>query len=114
MIGRWLVAFVVTQAIEAPILALGAGGDGPPRRPLARWAIAVGASAITHPFVFVAIRWLPVATRPVRTVGAELLAWGIEGLWLRAFGVRRPFLWSLVANAASEGLGTLGWLWWTS
>lgn len=97
----WLCWFLFTQIVEIPIYSWPLRG---------RVAVAFGASAITHPvvwFVFPRLihAWLPMA------ICAELFAVAVEALWLRAFGVKRALLWSLVANSASFGLGMLGWPW---
>ncbi len=44
---------------------------------------------------------------------AEGFAVIAEGFYLRAFEVQRPFVWSLVANAASVVVGSVGvWILW--
>ena len=40
-------------------------------------------------------------------VAAETFAVLVEGVFLALFGLRQAFLWSLLANAASLGLGLL-------
>ena len=106
----WLGAFAFTEIVEAPIY----------RRLLGvSWLSSLGASAITHPFVWFVFprlraRWLPT------TVGSELFAWLVEGAWFfllsRRAGaagttVARALLVSLLANAASEGLGLSSRAW---
>lgn len=111
---KWLVAFLFTQAIELPVWlwALRRGprrpGPGASARPgrLGAVAIALGASALTHPivwFVFPPLQprlgyWPMVAL-------AEVFAVVVEALYMRAEGVRYALGWSLAANAASFGLG---------
>ncbi|MEZ4315722.1 MAG: hypothetical protein R3F14_47505, partial [Polyangiaceae bacterium] len=91
-------------------------------REVRRWGwrvgVAFGASAITHPVVWFAMPTLAIAllrvaawTGPfefspeLSTTIYGLLAEGfavtVEALYLRAFGVRRPLLWSVIANASS-------------
>jgi hypothetical protein len=99
----WLAAFALTQAVEIPVVwrAL------PERGRWARLAIAAGGSALTHPIVwFVAPRVIP-AGWTVRVAVAETFAVLVEAVWLRAFGVRRAFWWSLLANASSLATGLL-------
>jgi hypothetical protein len=122
-IGRWALAFVLTQVIEVPIYVRGLK---------ARPGAAFGASAITHPVVWWVMpavwRALYVAMRGVAPgfrlgevgyfvgygVVAEGFAVGVEAAWFRVLGYRRAVLWSVVANGASAltGLGlqaVFGW-----
>lgn len=97
---RWLVAFAITQAVETPIYVRAQPGVRWPRR----LAVAFGASAITHPLVWLAPReafgsWIGYV------LAAETFAIVVEALWLRAFGVARAGWWSLLANAASVAIG---------
>ena len=95
----------------------------PARRPLAaRVVIAFGASALTHPIVWFVMPWLATsllaalarAGLPLgvttRTLVYGALAEGfavlVEAAYLRAFGLRRAFAWSLTANVASVIVGT--------
>jgi len=112
MITSWLLAFALTQVIEAPIYTVGIH-----RSTQRRWttalAIALGASAITHPFVWFVFPNLIDAPIP-RIAISEVFAWSVELAWLAAFRVPRPWLWSSLANGASFGTGvvlslTLGW-----
>lgn len=113
---KWLVAFLFTQAIELPVwlwaLRRAPRRTGPREAarpgPAGAVLIALGASALTHPvvwFVFPELRpwigyWPMVAL-------AEAFAVGVEAVYMRAEGVRWAVGWSLVANAASFGLGIL-------
>lgn len=100
----WLRAFLFTEAVEAPIY-----------RALvkARWRVGLGASAITHPFVWFAfpyLRFIPGVSYLVMVVLAELFAWSVEAVYLRLLlrvSVIRAMLVSLIANGASLGLGLL-------
>lgn len=107
MIGAWLAAFALTQAIEAPIYVSGAR---------ARWTEALSASALTHPFVwFVIPRLVDGALIPagfgvwdrwlVMFVVAETFAVIAEAAYMAWLGRRRPLLWSAIANAASVTIG---------
>lgn len=122
-VGRWALAFVLTQAIEVPIYVRGLK---------ARPGVAFAASAITHPVVwwvmpavwraaYVAARGMDRGFR-LGEVGyfvgygvvAEGFAVGVEAAWFRMLGYRRALLWSVLANGASAltGLGlraVFGW-----
>jgi hypothetical protein len=69
-----------------------------------RLALAFGASAITHPFVWflfprlVEDYWTMVAL-------AETFAVVVEAVWLWRFGLKRAILWTLLANGTSVGIG---------
>jgi hypothetical protein len=96
----WLAAFVFTQLVEVPIYSVGLRC-----RP---W-VAFGASAITHPIVWLGLPPLVPRTGYVAAVVmAELFAWLMEtayfALLLRR---RRAWFWALVANGASLGAGLL-------
>jgi hypothetical protein len=95
---RWAAAFVFTQIVEIPIY----------RRHLdvGFWA-AFGASAITHPLVWLLLgshAWQAPWT--VQVTAAEVFAWLAEAAYFE-FGFRRrgALFWSFVANAASLALG---------
>jgi hypothetical protein len=96
----WLAAFAVTQIIEMPIYVFALR-----ERPwVQRLALAFGASAITHPFVWflfprlVEDYWTMVAL-------AETFAVVVEAVWLWRFGLKRAILWTLLANGTSVGIG---------
>jgi hypothetical protein len=103
---RWLVAFAFTQVVEVPLWILALRRWGAPRRHVATLAaIAFGASALTHPIVwFVFPRIVPFGY-VVMVAAAETFAVVVEAIYMRAFGLRRALLASLVANGASAGLG---------
>ena len=107
----WLLAFALTQLIEAPIYTWAL------RRAERPWLsailIALGASAITHPFVWFAFPAL-IDHDVIRLVVSELFAYGVEFGWLALFRVPRAWLWAAAANGASFGFGlvlslVLGW-----
>ena len=104
----WLAAFVFTQIVEIPIYLVALARVPRPSSRLRDLLIAFGATAITHPLF-----WLlfPKNLSPhaylTATALAEMLVVLVEAAWLRAFGVRRAILWSVLANAASLGLGLL-------
>ncbi len=123
---KWLEAFTFTQIVELPFwflaFRIGPRRTGPgaevAERPTRTMAIllGLGASALTHPFVWFAFPQLG------KTLGywpmialAEAFAVGVEAAYARAEGVRWAIGWSLAANAASFGLGVLIlWPWWRS
>ncbi len=97
---RWAAAFVFTQIVEIPIYRrhLGVGF----------WA-AFGASAITHPLVWLFLgshAWRAPWTAQV--VAVEVLVWLTEAAYFGvAFRRRGALRWSFVANAASLTLGLI-------
>lgn len=99
---EWLVAFGLTQAVEAPIYARVLA---PPRRALR----ALLPSALTHPAIWFAIapRW--TGSYLAMVVVAETFAVAVETLALVALRARRPLAWSAVANAASFAAGMLAY-----
>ena len=100
----WLSAFLVTQAFEMPVYVYALRERPWPKR----LAIAFGASAITHPLVFLGAPLLieSVGYGPYVAI-AETFAIVVEAVYLRAFGVSNPLAWSLGANAASWLSGRL-------
>jgi len=100
VLEAWLRAFLFTQLVEVPIYVRGLR-CGP--------LVAFGASAITHTIVwfgFFSPHWH--AAYASRFAAAELFAWLAEAAYFRLlFRRRRALAWSLVANAASVGLGLL-------
>jgi hypothetical protein len=113
---RWLIAFAFTQVVECPIwvgaLRRCARARGPRRSGWLELGIAFGASAITHPIVWFVIPHLWLSAH--RALGywgmvatGEAFAVIVEAEYAEGFGLRRAWIWSLVANAASFGLGLL-------
>jgi len=98
---RWLAAFAITQIVETPIYARAQPGVSWQRR----LAIGAGASAVTHPVVWFVIPRIVTHGWITHLLVAEAFAIGVEGLWLRAFGVQRALLLSVFANACSVGVG---------
>ena len=100
----WLSAFLVTQVVEMPVYAYAFRERSWPRR----LAYGFGASAITHPFVFLAAPLLIDSVGYGAYVGiAEGFAIGAEALYARWLGLRNPLLWSLGANGLSWVTGRL-------
>jgi hypothetical protein len=99
---HWLLAFAFTQLIEIPIYNYALREFNFSR--LKRFAVAFGASAITHPVVWFAFpRWMP-NTPVVMLIASELFAIVVEAAYLRAFRLSRSLGWSLVANSLSFGI----------
>jgi hypothetical protein len=94
----WAWAFAFTQLIEAPIYRrlFGCG-----------WARALGASAITHPLIWLAFPHLPFPY--VQSVAlVELFAWLGEALYFaRPYGTKRALWVALITNFVSCTLGFL-------
>lgn len=128
-LGRWFWSFAFTQIVEVPIYLRAL--SGPDRVPAPPWPHRVGlaflASALTHPYVWfvffplffagpldgLAWRWPLFHDHRYAfyLVFAETFAVVVEAVLLRACGLRRAFLWALLANAGSAGLGFLSrWL----
>ena len=100
---------MLTQAVEMPIYGVALRK----RRVVHALLVAFGASAITHPVVWFVFPRLEIPYWWM-VVAAELFAVGCEALYLRLLGVRDAILWSLLANAASAGVGFVlraGWGW---
>lgn len=115
----WLVAFLITQAIEVPVWTLALSRDGPARSRLSRLELAFLASLATHPAAWIlawdlARRWPggPEEGRWVSVALAELFAWAVEARLMHHAGLARAAWWSLAANLLSFGLGkvVVGWL----
>ena len=101
----WLLAFLITQAIEVPIYTIALRHRGLSTASL----LGVGASACSHPLVWFVIQplMLPRADYIAFVITAEVFAWAAEALYLRMASVPwRSSLWiSLVANSVSVTLG---------
>jgi hypothetical protein len=99
----WLMAFLITVAVETPIVvALTRDLDTSwPRRTL----IAVFAQLVTHPLVWFVFPYLVGLTGRTSMALAELWAWLAEavfyGLVLRGLSPARALGVSAIANAAS-------------
>lgn len=102
----WSFAFLFTQAFEVPIYLFMMDRQRLPLSSAARVAVAFGASGLTHPIV-----WFLIPKLGLPFVGyvalAEVFAVSVEALYFARFGLRRPLLWSFVANATSASLGLL-------
>ena len=106
----WLWAFLFTQAIEVPIYARILSGSWP-----RRLALAFGASAVTHPLIYLVLPELWPGSYLGYVALAEAIAVAGEAIWLSSFGVKQSVAWALLANGLSAGLGLgvrhyLGWL----
>jgi hypothetical protein len=98
----WLTAFLLTQAIEIP-LYLWAGRRVPAGR---RIAAAAGASALTHPLLWLCFPW--DAGNYLRSffTGECLVVLAETAVLLKA-GFPRPLAVSVLVNAASCAVGLL-------
>ncbi|MCA9527458.1 MAG: hypothetical protein KC549_14305 [Myxococcales bacterium] len=108
MITAWLAAFLLTQAVEVPVYARALRG----RRHRLLWAF--GASALTHPLIFLALPRVWTGSYAGYVSIAEAVAVGGEAIYLAALRVPRSVAWSLAANAASVAAGLLTralWSW---
>lgn len=99
---NWLTAFLLTEAVEAPVyLALGRGVPL-----LRRLLVAFGASAVTHPVLWFAFPWDRASWWWSFVIG-ECLVVIVEGALAWLAGFRFPWLVALAANAASVVVGLL-------
>lgn len=93
----WLKAFCLTQLIEVPIYAIALKK---------RWILGFGASMLTHPIVWFVIPFLwDWKAYSHFLIVAEGFAVVAEFFYLHLLKVPKPWLWSLIANAASAGFG---------
>jgi hypothetical protein len=117
----WFWAFLFTQVVEVPIYMRGMR---------ARFHESLGASSLTHPIVwfvipalcdwfYVAILerhasiWLLPSTRyGLMIFIAETFAIVVEAFYFRSMRLSNPWRWSLIANMASFGLGSLSRIIW--
>jgi hypothetical protein len=105
----WFWAFAFTQLVEVPIWAYAI------RTRASRaegkyevWeCIALGflASTLTHPIVWFVFPRLAPGSYWVMTAQAEAFAILAEASYASLLGLPNAFAWSLLANAASAGLG---------
>lgn len=114
---QWLFAFLLTQSIEIGVYVNLLRPTRPRRE---RFAIAFGASAITHPMVWFVIPARMAALRMaleidmahddwwwVTVAVAEAFAFSAEAIWMAAFGMSagRAARASALANGASFLVG---------
>ncbi|HET6515216.1 MAG TPA: hypothetical protein VFG09_08650, partial [Thermodesulfovibrionales bacterium] len=72
-----------------------------------RVAVAFGASTITHPIVWFVFPALIPDSYVKMVIACETFAVMVEAAYMRIFGLRRYFSWSLLANALSFCLSIL-------
>ena len=101
----WLVAFTITQLIEIPVYFYALNELKFSK--IKRISVAFGASAITHTIAWFTVPVLIPFSDIAMVVVFETFAVIVEAAYLRAFGLRMYFSWSLVANALSFGFGPL-------
>ena len=107
--GAWLLAFLVTVAVEAPVvLVLTRGSEIGVAR---RLALVVFAQLATHPLVWFVFPRLVGLTGNGAATLSELWAWLAEAafyaLVLRGVSVTRALGISALANGASVAAGVL-------
>lgn len=106
-VGDWLQAFLLTLAVEVPIVLVLLRDVVPERARLA--AIAVFANLATHPAVWFVFTQLFLVGTPEYTIAAEAWAIGVEAAFyvvvVRGLTLRRAIVVSVVANAASFVVG---------
>lgn len=105
MIVNWLGAFALTQLVEMPLYVYAMRRTHTLSN---RLLVGFGASALTHPvvwFVFPRLGWFDSHVEMV--AWAELFAVVTEALYLSWCRASRPWLWALVANMGSFGVGVL-------
>jgi hypothetical protein len=100
MMNDWWQAFLLTQWVEIPVY-LYAGRLLPGAN---RILLAVGASSVTHPIVWFAFPWQEWPYLPT-AMAAECFAIVTEALLCYLAGIKRPILWSLLANGSSVAIG---------
>ncbi|MBX7147575.1 hypothetical protein K1X76_00695 [bacterium] len=99
MFHPWLNAFIRTQLVEMPIYCFALKG---------RPAVAFGASALTHPIVwFVIPHFMPLYRYAEFLIIAETFAIVAEAFYLKFFGLKKFWLWSVLANSISCAIGFL-------
>jgi hypothetical protein len=103
-------AFLVTLAIEVPVVVAGAALFREPKAGLPRLALlALGANAVTHPLLWIADSALAAdVARPLRWTVLELAVVAVEGAAYTVAGGLdrgRAFALAIVANATSFAAG---------
>jgi len=94
----WATAFLLTQLVEIPLYVWLLRASAPR---------AFGASALTHPLIWLLSRYVP-GSYWLRFALLELFAWHAEALYLAGPSRYGRALWvALLANAASATLGQL-------
>jgi hypothetical protein len=107
--GAWLLAFLVTVAVEAPVvLALTRGSEIGVAR---RLALIIYAQLATHPLVWFVFPHIVGLTGNGAATLSELWAWlgeaAFYALVLRGVSVTRALGISALANGASVAVGVL-------
>ncbi len=113
-VEEWFAAFLLTTAVETPIVFAMLRRSEPDRARLV--GIALFASLVSHPAVWFVFTQLFLVGTPGYVVAAEGWAILVEAVFylvvIRGVSVARAFAVSLVANAASFGIGLLlGQVW---
>ncbi|MBL9086077.1 MAG: hypothetical protein JNM10_02955 [Planctomycetia bacterium] len=103
-------AFLLTLAIEVPVVCAGAWASAAPRATWGRLPfVAIAASALTHPLLWLVDPALAPHVGPaVRWAVLETTIAVVEGLgyaYAAGLGVRRGLALGFLANAVSFGVG---------
>jgi hypothetical protein len=106
--GAWLLAFLITTAVEVPVVvALTRAADASAPR---RAALAVFAQLATHPLVWFVFPYIVGIRGTTATLLAEVWAWAAEAAFYaiawRGITVTRAAAVSALANGASVLVGT--------
>jgi hypothetical protein len=112
--GAWLVAFLVTFAVEAPIVvALTRASETCVWR---RLAFAFFAQLVTHPLVWFVFPYIVGLRGGTATLLSELWAWVAEAVFyalvIRGLTFTRALGVSAIANGASVLVGVAFARWW--
>lgn len=100
---EWLWALLITEAVEVPVYSTALKARTAGRR----LVLAFVPSLLTHPLVWIFVTQAGVQRYKEAVFESEVAAVLAEGIFLQALGVRSAFLWSLLANASSFGIGLL-------
>jgi succinate-acetate transporter protein len=115
-VGEWLPSFLLTLAVEVPLVVLLLGRDRQDRVRIG--ALAVFANLATHPAVWFVFTQLFLVGTVEYTLAAETWAVVVEAVFyvvaIGGLSFRRAAVVSLIVNAASfaagRALGSMGWL----
>jgi hypothetical protein len=105
--GAWLAAFLLTVAVEAPIVLVFTRGAEP--RGVRLFVLVVFAQLATHPLVWFVFPYIAGLRGSTSTLLSELWAWLAEAVFyalaLRGLTFTRALAVSAIANGASLLVG---------
>jgi hypothetical protein len=108
--GAWLVAFLLTFAVEAPIvLVLTRGSETSAAR---RAALVLFAQLATHPLVWFVFPYIVGLRGGTATLLSELWAWLAEAVFYTLTIRRVTFLRALAVSALANGASVLAGVGW--